>query len=103
MLFLFGFGAMGRKIDHFAQRPSRCRLTLLFRMATGEVWQPHLRPLIIEHAKHLLTSSKWSVGAGAFECGFEDLSSFNRAFNATTQLPPNAWRDRRGTGIRHAI
>jgi len=72
---------------------SRRRFTQLFRNITGESWLPHVRRLRIEHAKHLLRNTDRTIAAVAFECGFEDLSNFYRAFKAATRQPPRAWRE----------
>lgn len=81
-------------LDSVAQRLglSRRRLTQLFRQVTGESWLKHVRRLRVEHAKQLLRASGRSIAAVAFECGFEDLSSFYRAFKSTTGQAPHRWR-----------
>ncbi len=76
---------------------SRRRFTELFRAVTGETWSEHLRRLRVEHAKHLLRTTGRSVLAIAFESGFEDLSSFYRAFRRQEGTPPHRWR--RAAGV----
>ncbi|HZY90101.1 MAG TPA: AraC family transcriptional regulator [Gemmataceae bacterium] len=71
---------------------SRRRFTQLFREAAGASWSDHLARLRVEYACQLLRETTRSVSAVAFECGFEDLSSFYRAFKRRTGLPPHAWR-----------
>jgi AraC-like DNA-binding protein len=71
---------------------SRRRFTALFREATGTTWGDHVRGLRLEHAKRLLRSTDRSVLAVAFEAGFEDLSSFYRAFQRQEGAPPSRWR-----------
>ena len=73
-------------------RMSRRRFTQLFRAHTGESWLAHLNRLRVEHARHLLRQTQRSVTAIAFECGFEELSSFYRAFKKHTGLTPLGWR-----------
>jgi AraC family L-rhamnose operon regulatory protein RhaS len=82
-------------LDSVARRLglSRRRFTQLFREITGQAWLKHIRGLRIEHAKHLLRDTDRSVAAVAFECGFEDLSNFYRAFKTATREPPRAWRE----------
>jgi AraC family L-rhamnose operon regulatory protein RhaS len=77
---------------------SRRRFTQLFREAAGTSWSDHLARLRIDYACQLLRETTRSVSAVAFECGFEDLSSFYRAFRRRTGHPPHAWRQAQGTG-----
>jgi AraC family L-rhamnose operon regulatory protein RhaS len=71
---------------------SRRRFTQLFRSVTGTSWLDHLTRLRIDYACQLLAQTQRSILAVAFECGYEDLSSFYRAFKRRTRLPPNEWR-----------
>jgi len=71
---------------------SRRRFTQLFREVTGTSWLAHVRRLRIDHAKKLLESTDRTVLSVAFECGFEDLSTFYRAFKRETNESPNKWR-----------
>jgi AraC family L-rhamnose operon regulatory protein RhaS len=73
---------------------SRRRFTELFREVTGATWCEYLRQLRVEHAKHLLRATGRSVLAIAFEAGFEDLSSFYRAFRRQEKTSPHRWRQR---------
>jgi len=47
----------------------------------------------MDYACQLLRGTSRSVIATAFECGYEDLSGFYRAFKRHTGRPPRAWRD----------
>lgn len=71
---------------------SRRRFTQLFREVTATSWLAYVRKLRIEHAKKLLESTDRTVLSVAFECGFEDLSTFYRAFKRETDESPNKWR-----------
>jgi AraC-like DNA-binding protein/quercetin dioxygenase-like cupin family protein len=73
---------------------SRRRFTELFRSATGTTWLDHLTGLRVNYAAQLLRDTPRSVTAVAFESGFEDLSSFYRAFKKRMGSPPNEWRQR---------
>lgn len=73
---------------------SRRRLTELYRRATGETYRRHVERLRIEHAHRLLLDSRRTVAAIAFECGFDDLSSFYRAFKRVEGRPPLTVRGR---------
>ncbi|BCM91054.1 HTH-type transcriptional activator RhaR [Abditibacteriota bacterium] len=83
-------------VDEVAARLglSRRAFTSLFRRATGDSFVACVKKLRVEHAQRLLESSDRTVLAVAFECGFEDVSVFHRAFKAVTGTSPNAWRKR---------
>lgn len=74
-------------------RMSRRRFTQLFRVQTGQSWLEHITRLRIGHAQYLLRQTRRSVTAIAFECGYEELSSFYRAFKKQTGLAPLEWRE----------
>jgi AraC family L-rhamnose operon regulatory protein RhaS len=75
---------------------SRRRFTALFRDVTGATWADYLRRLRLGHAKRLLRATDRSVLAVAFESGFEDLSSFYRAFERLESTTPHRWRQVNG-------
>ncbi|QDT69002.1 HTH-type transcriptional activator RhaR [Planctomycetes bacterium MalM25] len=78
---------------------SRRRFTQLFREEAGETWLDAVRRRAIEHATWLLGESELSITAVAFECGFQDLSTFYRRFKSVHGCAPAAWR-RRQRGSR---
>ena len=71
---------------------SRRRFTQLFREITGSSWLAYVRRLRVDHARHLLSQTDRTVLSIAFECGFEDLSTFYRAFKREVGQSPNRWR-----------
>jgi len=71
---------------------SRRRFTQLFRKVTGTSWLAYVRRMRVEHAKRLLERTDRTVLSIAFECGFEDLSTFYRAFKREVDESPNHWR-----------
>ena len=71
---------------------SRRRFTQLFREVTQSSWLNFVRRLRVEHAKHLLAQTDRTVLSIAFECGFEDLSTFYRAFKREAGSSPNQFR-----------
>lgn len=84
-------------IDQAAEslRLSRRRFTQLFRELTGTTWLAYLRQLRIAHARLLLRTTRRTVNSVAFECGFDDLSTFYRAFKREVGTSPNRWRQER--------
>lgn len=81
------------KIDNVAVRLglSRRYFTRLFRKAAGTSWLKHVRHLRLEHAKALLRRGERTILAIAFESGFDDVSTFYRAFRASERATPQEW------------
>ena len=75
---------------------SRRRFTTLFAEATGQTWADYVAALRIHYARRLLRETGRSVAAIAFECGYEELSSFYRAFKRHTGDSPAHWRENQG-------
>jgi len=71
---------------------SRRRFTTLFAEVTGQTWADYLAELRLEYAQTLLRSTPRSIVSIAFECGYEELSSFYRAFKKATGHSPGDWR-----------
>ncbi|MFT4539385.1 MAG: AraC-like DNA-binding protein [Planctomycetota bacterium] len=71
---------------------SRRRFTQLFRSLTETSWLAYVRRLRITHAKRLLRQTHRTIASIAFECGFEDLSTFYRAFKREVGTSPSQWR-----------
>ena len=82
---------------------SRRRFTQLFREIAGVSWFSHLTRLRIDYARQLLRDPRRSITAAAFACGYEDLSSFYRAFKRYTGQTPNAWRHQPPSGAEGDI
>ena len=71
---------------------SRRAFTKLFHEVTGSTWLTHVRRLAINHAKHQLAQTNLSIASVAFECGFNDLSTFYRQFKAQVGVSPRNYR-----------
>lgn len=71
---------------------SRRQFTELFRRVAGDSWLKVVRRLRVQHAQKLLRESERTVLAIAFECGFEELSNFYRAFKTEAGCSPDQWR-----------
>ncbi len=84
-------------LDHAASElaMSRRLFTQLFREITGASWSSYLTRLRIDYACRLLADSSRSILSIAFESGYEDLSSFYRAFKRHRGMPPHTWRTTR--------
>lgn len=87
-------------IDRAAARLglSRRRFTHLFREVAGASWSDFVAALRVDHACRLLRETSRSVMAITFECGYDDVSTFYRAFKRRTGLPPSEWRRRQAPG-----
>ncbi len=73
---------------------SRRHFTQLFREATGESWLAAMQGHRLAHARRLLRETDRSATSIGFECGFEDITTFYRAFKATEGTSPLAWRQK---------
>jgi AraC family L-rhamnose operon regulatory protein RhaS len=71
---------------------SRRTFTRLFRRAAGRTFAKEIERMRIDYACRLLNRRSLSVVAVAFECGYEDVSSFYRAFRRQRGVPPDRWR-----------
>jgi AraC family L-rhamnose operon regulatory protein RhaS len=77
---------------------SRRCFTRLFRKAAGCSYAKYVERVRVEYACQLLRETGRSVTTIAFECGFEDLSSFYRAFRRQKGQPPQRWRQAASEG-----
>ncbi len=63
-----------------------------FKTYTGKTLPDYINHLRISHAKELLSTTDESIVSIAFQCGFESLSTFNRAFHKIHNTTPTACR-----------
>lgn len=70
----------------------RRTFTKLFAEIAGDTWLRYLRRLAIEHAQHRLRGTDVPIASIAFECGFNDLSTFYRQFNRYSGMSPGEYR-----------
>jgi AraC-like DNA-binding protein/mannose-6-phosphate isomerase-like protein (cupin superfamily) len=75
---------------------SRRCFTRLFRAAAGCSWSRYVEAARIDYACRLLRETRRGVASIAFECGYEELSSFYRAFKRRQGVPPQRWRTAAG-------
>lgn len=74
---------------------SRRRFTQLFREVAGETWLRRVHRHRLAHARRLLEQTNRSVASIGYESGFDDLTTFYRAFKSAEGTSPLAWRERR--------
>ena len=58
----------------------------------GTTPRQELERIRLSEAKHLLHSGTEKISSIAVQCGFENLRTFQRAFQRTEGVPPIAWR-----------
>jgi transcriptional regulator GlxA family with amidase domain len=63
-----------------------------FKSYTGTSLPDYINHLRIDFAKELLSDTGESIITIAFKCGFENLSTFNRAFHKMQNTTPTAYR-----------
>ena len=72
---------------------SRRSFTRLFRAITGYSFAEYVERVRTEYACRLLRETTRGILSIAFECGYEDLSSFYRAFKRHIGVAPGSWRE----------
>ena len=82
-----------------SMRMSRRAFTKLFVEEACETWLHRIRRLAIEHSKTRLTETDMPVASIAFECGFNDLSTFYRQFKTQVGMPPLEFRKRKTSSL----
>ncbi|MCY2973474.1 MAG: AraC family transcriptional regulator [Planctomycetota bacterium] len=76
----------------FASGMSRRTFTNEFKARTGATWLEYVNRLRIHHAKELMKQTDRKVTSIAFQCGFDDLTTFYRAFKRITGSSPTQMR-----------
>ena len=70
----------------------RRSFTKCFTEITGRTWLDYVHELAIQHAKSRLIETSLPIASVAFECGFNDLSTFYRQFKRRTGMAPARFR-----------
>lgn len=94
---------LGYLADHLAERlrePDLARyagmepsaFSRFFRRQTGMPFVQYLGRLRVKRACELLINSDLSVTAVCYECGFNNVSNFNRQFLGQKDMPPSQFR-----------
>lgn len=83
-------------LDHLARLSSLGKKTFTrrFKKATGETPQVYVQKLRIETAKRLLESQNLTFNEVTWEVGYNDVSSFHKAFKVETGLTPIEYRNK---------
>lgn len=77
----------------------------IFTILTGETLNTYIQRIRMERAAILLQNDiKASVGDIAFQCGFNNASSFGRTFRTYFQMPPKLFRQQeRATLVQNGV
>ena len=67
----------------------------IFEQVVGATPGQYMLSTRLRHAAVRLRRSNDAIAAVALDCGFDDLSTFNRQFRRATGLPPGAYRAQR--------
>lgn len=67
----------------------------IFEQVVGVTPGQYMLRMRLRHAATRLRRSSDAIAAVALDCGFDDLSTFNRQFRRATGLTPGAYRERR--------
>ena len=67
----------------------------IFEQVVGVTPGQYMLSTRLRHAAVRLRRSNEAIAAVALDCGFDDLSTFNRQFRRATGLPPGAYRAQR--------
>lgn len=67
----------------------------IYDKATGQTFVEHVQRRRVEEAKALLSRMPKSVTEICFQCGFTNLTHFNRVFRRWTDMSPRQYRKSR--------
>jgi AraC-like DNA-binding protein len=71
---------------------SPSHFSTVFRKATGQTFVEHVQRRRVEEAKALLLGTRKTVTEICFQCGFTNLTHFNRVFRRWTGVSPRQYR-----------
>ncbi len=74
--------------------PAFCRF---FKRSTGKTFVQFLNEFRIAHSCDLIMRNKENIANTAFDCGFSNISNFNRAFKKIVGVSPSEFRKGRKT------
>jgi len=73
---------------------SRRHFSAIFKRHVGTTWLQHLHQLRVNHAIELLRNTDRKITSVAFQCGFDDLTTFYRVVAKVTGKRPSELRDK---------
>ena len=65
-----------------------------FKRCTYKTFIQYLNEIRIGYAKKLLVEDKYNISQVAYECGFNNLSNFNKQFKKTTEMTPKNYKNK---------
>ena len=71
----------------------------VFRQATGRTFVAHVQQRRVEEARVLLTATRKSITEICLDCGFTNLTHFNRVFRRWTNKSPRQYRKESPTHV----
>jgi AraC family transcriptional regulator len=74
---------------------SPCHFLRIFEQVVGATPGQYMLSTRLRHAAVRLRRSNDAIATVALDCGFDDLSTFNRQFRRATGMPPGAYRAQR--------
>lgn len=74
-------------------------LSTLFKKETGQTVTDHINTKRMEHAAHLLQTTRLQVQSVAQHCGISDANYFSKLFKKHTGMTPGEYRSRLEAGI----
>ncbi len=90
-------------IDHFKEEPdskhaasiacmNEAAFCRYFKRRTEKTFSQFVNYVRVTHATKLLTQKRWNIAAICYECGYKNVSYFNRQFKHVTGVTPLEYR-----------
>ena len=64
-----------------------------FKLRTGKTLSDYITEIRIGHASRMLVDTQYSIAEICYDCGFNNLSNFNRIFKKKKDCSPKEFRD----------
>lgn len=90
-------------IDHFKEEPdskeaasiacmNEAAFCRYFKRRTEKTFSQFVNYVRVTHATRLLTQERWNIASICYECGYKNVSYFNRQFKNVTGITPMEYR-----------